>query len=396
MSILKKINCDVLIVGAGPAGASLAYYLSSLNLRAVLVERKNQPDIPVRCAELVPKNLFSLFKDKIDGINCEISRMMTFVNGVFKNEILSPSYMLDRQSFVSSLIEKFKENGGLFLNSMSFTDIKSLHTGKKEIDKNEVKSGVQDFYYNSINSILFGNIDKHELSIKSKIIVGADGTISRVRKKIKEMFDINGKQNPEFMLAFQETISKQKPYKDYSLVFFYPYITNGYGWVFPKSNTINIGIGSVPATDSLNDSDLREKYEKFKNDIKSLGFISGKEKTLKRISGMAPCSGIQHPCSISNFVFAGDAAGLCNPVTGAGIYNAVLSSGIISEHIFDFFKSGDFNRLNDIDSVFDDYFRISMERALEKRRQINSGWNSSDFDSLIKNTWVSFKDYWEK
>ncbi len=36
----QNIKCDVLVIGSGPAGASLAYYLAKKNLSVVLVEKK--------------------------------------------------------------------------------------------------------------------------------------------------------------------------------------------------------------------------------------------------------------------------------------------------------------------------------------------------------------------
>ncbi|MCJ7472519.1 MAG: FAD-dependent monooxygenase, partial [Actinobacteria bacterium] len=48
-------SCGVLIVGAGPAGASLASFLAGKGIECILIDKKKRIDIPLRCAEYVPR-----------------------------------------------------------------------------------------------------------------------------------------------------------------------------------------------------------------------------------------------------------------------------------------------------------------------------------------------------
>lgn len=63
----KTIKCDVLIIGAGPAGASAALFLSEKGIDVVLIDKKTEIDQPLRCAEFVPLNTLGLFKKKDHG-----------------------------------------------------------------------------------------------------------------------------------------------------------------------------------------------------------------------------------------------------------------------------------------------------------------------------------------
>lgn len=409
------MSCDVLIIGAGPAGASLAYFLSLCDCKTILVEKKKVPDFPVRCAELVSKNLFSLFREKVKGINSEISSMQTYINGKMENEIPSPSVMLDREVFIDSLIQIFIKNGGIFLNPASFNRIISFNKNKKEINpddfiknnfanndtlvkKEAVIEKRKNIIFNnnsdSVNAAVFKKDTDKSIAINAKIIACAEGFSGKLRGIIdKASFR---EDSSSYVLAYQETIKKKNKYSDKAMIFFYPYIANGYGWVFPKRDTLNVGIGMGISDSNQNKENLQDRYNMFKKDIRTSGFISGGEKLIKNITGTAPCRGIRYPVSFLNFVFAGDAAGLCNPVTGAGIYNAVLSSKIISDNISGFLKTGDYNMLEEINQKIKSYFSSSIERALKKRQEINKYWPGSDFERLIRRTWVSFKDYWKK
>ena len=412
LNLPEKMKCDVLIIGAGPAGSSLACFLSDYGIETILIDKKKYPDIPVRCAELVSGNLFTLFKEKTNGINFKISRMQTYINGVLKNEIPSPSVMLDREIFIDSVIKKFIKNNGTFLNSAYFESIISICKNKKETDFTDFSrdhfkkvtrknfsfgSGGAVTYENfadNVNAVIFKKDSRKTFIINAKIIVCADGPEGISRKKINMPSD--AEDNSGYILAYQETLRKTDKYYDKAMIFFYPYITNGYGWIFPKSDTFNAGIGIGISKSNSDKENLLARYNIFKKDIRTAGFLNGDEKVVKKITGTAPCTGIRYPISVSNFIFAGDAAGLCNPVTGAGIYNAVWSSKIISDSISDFLKTGDYNILNGIDLKIGSYFSSSIERALKKREYAGIHWPGEDFEELIRQTWISFKDYWKK
>jgi digeranylgeranylglycerophospholipid reductase len=99
------------------------------------------------------------------------------------------------------------------------------------------------------------------------------------------------------------------------------------------------------------------------------------------------------------FILAGDAAGLPNPVTGAGIYNAVLSANIAFNRIREAVRKKDNSLLKSIQEEYCSNFGISLARAAARREEMLSRWSIGirsvdDFEELIKDCWVSFKQYW--
>ena len=119
------------------------------------------------------------------------------------------------------------------------------------------------------------------------------------------------------------------------------------------------------------------------------------------MAGLIPASGMLKKTVSGSFILAGDAAGLTNPITGAGIYNAVYSARIISNIIPRALKVGDPGMLAMIEKDYKNTFSISVRRAVEKRKMLMSGWKSAtgsgdmkNFKKLIRICWVSFKDYW--
>lgn len=158
------LECDVIIIGGGPAGASLAYYLAGKGLDIILVEKKKYIDHPVRCAEFVPSNVVNLFDFKINGINNCIEILETYIAASFSEKFrlfkqtAAPGFVLDRDILVSNIISRFKKLGGTFFNNTRAISIKQQ--------------------YGFLISTLFDNNSENYLTVKSIILAGADGPIS--------------------------------------------------------------------------------------------------------------------------------------------------------------------------------------------------------------------------
>jgi flavin-dependent dehydrogenase len=97
--------------------------------------------------------------------------------------------------------------------------------------------------------------------------------------------------------------------------------TGGYGWVFPKSDHLTIGF----ACTSHEARDLRRYYREFLNSLNLSHY------TISRWDGaiIPICTG-RSVVSHGRVALLGDAAGLADPLTGEGIYNAVLSAQLLA------------------------------------------------------------------
>ena len=55
--MMKKNRCDILVIGAGPAGSTAARMAAEKGAHVIVIERKASIGIPVRCAEYIPAQL---------------------------------------------------------------------------------------------------------------------------------------------------------------------------------------------------------------------------------------------------------------------------------------------------------------------------------------------------
>ena len=415
------LKCEVLIVGAGPAGASLAAYLSEKGISTILIDKKAEIDNPVRCAEYVPAAIGRLFDRPISGINCSKVSMDTYINYEYANTMPSPGFMLDRPVFLKSLVDGFTESGGEFLPGTKAVSFDGGYGGslKPGSGRPDIQQKDRQNNGSGMVSTAVQGPDGKRSAVKSKIVVGADGPNSIVGSHI-------GSTNSGYVLGLGENIPAEAKDKKKTLIFFSPEIEGGYGWLFPKAGSTNLGIGCQFAGEKKNRRIvLKEIYMDFKKKLFSMdlfdfsndqfdrireadhtgfGRRSGRMPNQLRpglIAGLIPVSGMLRKAISGSFILAGDAAGLANPITGAGIYNGVLSAKIISGIVPRALKAGDPGLLAMIEKDYENTFRASLERAAEKRKMLLSEWKSAagsgdvkNFEKLIRQCWISFKDYW--
>ncbi|MBU4450455.1 MAG: hypothetical protein KKE35_04085 [Actinobacteria bacterium] len=105
---------------------------------------------------------------------------------------------------------------------------------------------------------------------------------------------------------------------------------------------------------------------------------------------------MEKPAS-EGLILIGDAAGLCNPVTGAGIFNAIYSARLASETILKALKHGDLKILAEIKQAYEKELGPSINRALERKALMTKNWKDymPAFPGLVRQSWVAFKDYWK-
>jgi flavin-dependent dehydrogenase len=104
--------------------------------------------------------------------------------------------------------------------------------------------------------------------------------------------------------------------------------------------------------------------------------------------GAIPVGGMLKPWGVlggSAVLLAGDAAGLANPVTGAGIAAAVHSGRLAGQAA----ATGEFEQYEE---ELEDVYGASLERALHRRRELLS---SIPEKSVLRRGWIAYPEYWQ-
>lgn len=299
------------MIGGGPGGAICARRAALNGLDVILVEKQYYPRSKPCGGALGPRVVDSLdfdFSHLIEReFNAAIVHRPSGKRSVLTQDDMMGS-LIQRNEFDSYLIDKAKEAGAEIVLGNEIVAIEQLRNGIRAL-------GVGDSY-------------------KAQFLVGADGVngVSMKQLDIRHRWPLENVAvciNAEVQLDSNEverTMTLDEESKLSFIDLYYGFVEWGYGWVFPKRESLNIGIGC--RVDKA--KGLRDKWEHLLSKI-------AREKDLKikvseKTSARVPLGGVEGRIIGRRSMLIGDAAGLVSPVSAEGISFA-LESGILAADI---------------------------------------------------------------
>jgi geranylgeranyl reductase family protein len=349
---MKISNFDICVVGAGPAGSSAAREAAKTGANVVIIERKKSVGEPVRCAEYIPQLLLGPADAGNDFIIQKIRGMRTILPSGEVNEITAPGLMINRDKFDKALAHEAVKSGAALITSCSAVAFEN-------------------------GSIITKNMKGEISAIRSKIIIGADGPFSTVGRWINSV-------NKYLIPGIQASFNLVKPL-DMTEVYFQKEIFAGYGWVFPKTNVANVGLGMLPEK-----GQLKKIFLLFVDRLKAQKTITGSP--VRWIAGWIPAEPVRRITS-ENIMLAGDAAGHTHPITGAGVTQAIICGKMAGQWAAHGIKTNNIkNAMDSYEYDWKDDLAESQTKARIRRELMESKWH--DLDSIIKSCWISFKEYY--
>jgi flavin-dependent dehydrogenase len=167
-------------------------------------------------------------------------------------------------------------------------------------------------------------------------------------------------------------------------------IPGGYGWLFPKGARANLGAGVAPA----HRSKLKAIVDTLHAEQTKAGRVGAA--VLATTGGAIPVGGMLQASGIlgdTQVLLAGDAAGLANPVTGAGIAAAVFSGGLAGEAAGSLL-GGSGSAAEDYDDELQSVLGASITRALQRRRELADALARGAGHRSLRRGWIAFPEYW--
>jgi flavin-dependent dehydrogenase len=143
-------------------------------------------------------------------------------------------------------------------------------------------------------------------------VIDASGCPSIIKKELGLKRGIKGS-------TYQQTLENSNSFISNTVKLFYSDF-GGYFWIFPRNplkKEINLGVGSFRKYNY----NLKEMLEEFKEEQKIEGEIN-------HITGGLIPIGLQRPLRYKNILFVGDAGVGAYPISGQGIYRAIISGDI--------------------------------------------------------------------
>lgn len=362
---MEQLSCDVLVVGAGPAGSTAALEAARKGKRVIIIDRRRVIGEPAQCAGYIPVLITQHIKLDKECIMNKIDFMRTFLPDGSTDDTKTPGFIIDRSMFDKYLVRRAAEKGARLMVGTSFHDFNSEGA-----------------------TIIHGN--EHR-KIKASVIISADGPKSTVGKLLN-IQNINFIVARQYEMALKETMN-------HSEVYFSENYLGGYAWLFPKGKFANVGLGMH----STQSAELKGKLDDFvKTLVEKDRLYPGS--SVRTTGGLVPIGGPAEKTVVKNVILAGDAAGLTHPITGAGILSAVISgklAGKTASAALDESQNGSVDEalLMDYEHEWKSFLKSDLDLAVKRRNMLN-GYFIGMFDryksltEALKKSWVVFRDYY--
>jgi len=314
---MTKSKYDVVVVGAGPAGASAARRAAETGNQVLLIEKKREVGVPIQCGEFLPslREMITLVPNAK-----RVQHLLKIPTRVIDNytthvSIISPSgksytfkfnaCVLDRGRFDKWLtMEAIRKGGELWISSEVFNIEKS-------------------------NNRIFIRKGRNTFTIEADVIIVANGPYSRLTR----LLGLDIKKSPyNYSFAIQVLMSNVEiDSKVVEMYFGREYAPGGYAWIIPKGDDVaNVGLG-IRTPFYKSGVSLRDYLMKFieKHPVASKKLKKGS--IIAVTGGIIPVGGPISRTFTDKALIVGDAAGQVMASNGGGIPLAVICGDIAGE-----------------------------------------------------------------
>jgi geranylgeranyl reductase family protein len=329
----ETIKTDVLIVGAGPSGATASLFLAKLGIAHTIVD-----------AAVFPR-------DKVcgDGLDLKVTRVLRHLDPaivtheVFENQYFTPNYG------VRLLAPKGKIHDFQYDPAPVFWTAKRLHFDDflvKKIDPRfaDFRQGtdVEKIERDGRAWRVFARSADREIEIHTPLLLGADGDHSVVLRHLGER-KIDRRHYAGSVRQYWRGVTGRHP-KNLIEIYFPPGLTMAYFYLFPLSDDeTNVGFGMVSEVAANGGHNLREIFKKLIETDPVLAPRFQNATPLEAPTGWGlPFASRRRQAFGDGYLLLGDAASLVCPISGEGIGTGMISGYIAAQFVDRALKTKDF------------------------------------------------------
>jgi len=307
---------SVIVIGAGPGGSCAAAEIASRGIDVALIEKDDYPGETSVCGAVTPKSNTDEFEVPSYVIERTLSKWVCY----FPDETVVfevPFASFQRKNFDKYLGERAVSKGARLITKTVATDV--------------------NFDDDGVTVRLLDRRDNREYDLRSKMVVFADGADTIAAKKFRGVGFQRRLKRTMHGLVY-EYDWKDNPLDAFDLYFDAKIGPWGYGWIFPKKDILNVGIGCLLSTVSPKfGQSMRGRLDYF---------VKQYEPAVKKLDGHK-ISRIQAaiiPVEVApkmygkRMLLVGDAAGMVEPFSAGGNEYAMRGGVVAGKVVADALK----------------------------------------------------------
>src|SRR5712671_822180 len=311
-------RADVVVIGAGPSGASAAYWLATLGHRVLVIDKKRFPREKTCGDGLTPRAVRQLHDmgladplaefQRFDGLR-SIGHGITLELEWPEHPDFPPYGYVVRRSELDDMVAQRAVKAGATLWSAT--------EAIEPLMEADVPGGLP---------VVAGAVVRNKdtgahRAIRAKYVIVADGANSRFGRALGTA------RNRTYPLGMAIRGYFTRPLHDDPWIESHLDIRDregnhlpGYGWIFPVGDgTVNVGVGLLSTFTGWKHVNTTHLMEAFCETAPARWGLSPETATCAPTGGRLPTGGSVTPRTGPTFLVTGDAAGFVNPFNGEGI-----------------------------------------------------------------------------
>jgi geranylgeranyl reductase family protein len=351
---------DVLIIGAGPAGAAAGYWLAKNGLDVAIVEKKSFPREKTCGDGLTPRAVKQL--DDM-GLGQELTKYHRY-EGLRATahgkalELQWPTHPIYPQH---GYVVRRRELDTMVVHN-------AVVAGATLLEGHEAVAPVSERGFVRGATVQVKDQKSGEpvtRDLTAKYVIVADGANSRFGRALGTY---RTKEWPygTAIRTYWETPRHAEPWIESALD-----VKDrqgnplpGYGWIFPVGDgTVNIGVGLLSTFRDFKSVNTTHLLHEYAHMVADRWEIDPDNPTGKATSGRIPMGGSVGPKSGPTYLVIGDAAGSVNPFNGEGIDYAYETARMAAQILTEAIRNNDPAALQRYQSLLDDeygqYFKVA-------------------------------------
>jgi geranylgeranyl reductase family protein len=316
---------DVLIVGAGPAGATAAYHLARHGIDVTLLDKASFPREKVCGDGLTPRAVVQLQKMGVDLEDPRFERHQGL-------RIYSRKTVLE---LPWPTLEDFP-GYGLTMTRSSFDELLVRAAEKAGAGLRERTEALGPTLERGwVTGARVRDLDRDEpTEIRARFVIAADGASSRfaaqagVRRDDSKPLGIAARR-------YHRIDRHPGPWLEVWMdLWDGEAIMPGYGWLFALADgSVNLGAGLLNTFKNFKDVSAQRVFDAFWRMLPPEWNVNEDTAEGRILSGPLPMGGSRVPTAVPGMLLVGDAAGMVNPFNGEGIAYAMENGELAAELI---------------------------------------------------------------
>ena len=347
---------DVLVIGAGPAGAAAGYWLAQEGLDVVIVDKKVFPREKTCGDGLTPRAVKQIHDM---GLGDQLSQFHRYdgLRATAHGKTLELHWPTHPMYPQHGYVVRRRE-----LDTMVARN--AVAAGATLLEGHEALAPVLERGFVR-GATVQANDSETPFNITARYVIVADGANSRFGRALGTF---RTKEWPygTAIRTYWETPRHAEPWIE-SVLDVKDRQGNpmpGYGWIFPVGDgTVNIGVGLLSTFRDFKSVNTTHLLNEYAHMIADRWEIDPDQPTGKATSRRIPMGGSVGPKSGPTYLVVGDSAGNVNPFNGEGIGYAYETARMAAQILTEAIRNNDPNALQRYQTLIDDeygqYFKVA-------------------------------------